>query len=52
LKNAKKAFLLVAGGAVQKLMMQLEKEQEILMHAADVLIDIFTMESACCVQKS
>lgn len=46
LKNAKKAFLLVAGGAVQKLMMQLEKEQEILMHAADVLIDIFAMESA------
>jgi hypothetical protein len=46
LKNAKKAFLLVAGGAVQKLMMQLEKEQEILMHASDVLIDIFTMESA------
>ncbi len=46
LKNAKKAFLLVAGGAVQKLMMQLEKEQEILMNAADVLMDIFTMESA------
>jgi len=46
LKNAKKAFLLVAGGAVQKLMMQLEKEQEILIHAADMLLDILNMESA------
>ncbi len=45
LKNAKKAFLLVAGGAVQKLMMGLEKEQEILIHAADVLMDILNMES-------
>lgn len=46
LKNAKKAFILVAGGAVQKLMMGLEKEQEIIMNAADVLIDIFAMESS------
>ena len=46
LKNAKKAFLLVVGGAVQKLMMGLEKEQEIIMHGADILIDIYTMESA------
>ena len=46
LKNAKKAFLLIAGGAIQKLMMQLEHEQEILMHAADVLLDIIQMESA------
>lgn len=46
LKNAKKAFILIAGGAVQKLMMKLEHEQEILMHAADVLMDILTMESA------
>jgi len=46
LKNAKKAFLLVAGGAVQKLMMDLDKEQEVIMHAADVLLDIFAMESA------
>jgi hypothetical protein len=46
LKNAKKAFLLVAGGAVQKLMMKLSEEQEILIHASDVLIDILAMESA------
>jgi hypothetical protein len=46
LKNAKKAFLLIAGGAVQKLMMKLEHEQEVLMHAADVLIDVIQMESA------
>ena len=45
LKNAKKAFILVAGGAVQKLMLGLEKEQEILMHASDMLIDILAMES-------
>ena len=45
LKNAKKAFLLVAGSAVQKLMMALDKEQEILMNASDMLIEILAMES-------
>jgi hypothetical protein len=45
LKNAKKAFLLVAGGAVQKLMMKLSEEQEILLHASDMLIDILALES-------
>lgn len=44
--NAKKGLLMVAGAAVQKLMMQLEEEQEILMNAADVMNDIFQMESA------
>jgi alkylation response protein AidB-like acyl-CoA dehydrogenase len=46
LKNAKKAFLLVAGSAVQKLMAKLESEQEVLIHAADMLIDVLNMESA------
>lgn len=46
LKNAKKAFLLVAGSAVQKLMMKLSEEQEILIHSADILIEILNMESA------
>ncbi|MEN9447111.1 MAG: hypothetical protein RJA25_401 [Bacteroidota bacterium] len=45
LKNAKKAFLLVAGGAVQKLMAKLKDEQEIIMNSADMLIQIYTAES-------
>ncbi|MEZ5012778.1 MAG: acyl-CoA dehydrogenase family protein [Chitinophagales bacterium] len=45
IRNMKKAFYLVAGAAVQKLMMQLKDEQEILMFAADVLIDIYLAES-------
>lgn len=44
-RNMKKAFLLVAGAAVQKLMMQLKDEQEILMAASDVLMEIFAAES-------
>ncbi|MEX2589373.1 MAG: acyl-CoA dehydrogenase family protein, partial [Chitinophagales bacterium] len=46
LKNAKKAFLMVAGAAVQKFMNKLDKQQEILMNASDVLMQIFTAESA------
>ncbi|HTL82767.1 MAG TPA: acyl-CoA dehydrogenase family protein [Bacteroidia bacterium] len=41
----KKAILMVAGAAVQKLMMQLAKEQEILMNVADMLIELYTCES-------
>jgi alkylation response protein AidB-like acyl-CoA dehydrogenase len=44
-KQFKKAVLLVAGAAVQKLMMQLEKEQEVLMHVADMIIATYTAES-------
>jgi alkylation response protein AidB-like acyl-CoA dehydrogenase len=43
--NFKKAVLLVAGAAVQKLMMQLAKEQEILMNIADIMIDLYIAES-------
>jgi alkylation response protein AidB-like acyl-CoA dehydrogenase len=43
--NFKKAVLLVAGAAVQKLMMQLAKEQEVLMSIADMMIELYVIES-------
>lgn len=45
LARLKKALLMVAGGAVQKLMMQLSKEEEILMNIADMAIEIYAAES-------
>jgi len=46
LSGLKKAFLLLAGSAVQKLMMKLKEEQEILINAADILAQIYILESA------
>lgn len=45
IKNYKKAILLVAGGAVQKLMATLSKEQEVLMNIADMAIETYVAES-------
>ncbi|MEE4241022.1 MAG: acyl-CoA dehydrogenase family protein [Desulfopila sp.] len=46
LKNMKTLFLILAGAGVQKFMDKLADEQEILMAAADIAIQIFALESA------
>jgi alkylation response protein AidB-like acyl-CoA dehydrogenase len=46
LKNLKTLFLILAGTAVQKYMTRLADEQEILLAAADMAIQIFAIESA------
>lgn len=43
--NLKKAILLASGAAVQKLMMKIENEQEVLMNLADMAIETFNAES-------
>jgi alkylation response protein AidB-like acyl-CoA dehydrogenase len=43
---SKKISLLVAGAAVQKYMMKLAEEQEILASISDMVIEVFAMESA------
>ena len=43
--NLKKAILMTAGAAVQKLMMRIEHEQEVLMNLADMAIETFNAES-------
>jgi alkylation response protein AidB-like acyl-CoA dehydrogenase len=43
--NLKKAILMTAGAAVQKLMKKIESEQEVLMNLADMAIETFNAES-------
>ncbi|MEY5042117.1 MAG: hypothetical protein RLZZ414_1676 [Bacteroidota bacterium] len=43
--NYKKAVLMVAGSAVQKLMTKLAEEQEIIMNVADMIINLYAAES-------
>ncbi|HEY9488146.1 MAG TPA: acyl-CoA dehydrogenase family protein, partial [Chryseosolibacter sp.] len=44
-ENLKKAGLMVAGAAVQKFMTKLSEEQELLMHLAEILIEVYVAES-------
>ena len=46
LAGAKKAFLLAAGAAMQKYREQLADQQEIVAALADIVIEIYAMESA------
>ncbi|MBU8906624.1 acyl-CoA dehydrogenase family protein [Desertibacillus haloalkaliphilus] len=45
LKMAKKIFLLVAGTGAQKYGKELQKEQELLVNVADIVSEIYAMES-------
>ena len=44
--NAKKIALMALGLAFQKFMTELEKQQEVLSGLADIIMDVFAMESA------
>lgn len=46
IRNLKKVALMIAGSAVQKFMMKLSHEQEILMNVADIITEVYVAESA------
>lgn len=45
LRNLKKVIFMIAGAAVQKFMQTLDQEQELLMNLADMLMQVYTLES-------
>ncbi|GGC11434.1 acyl-CoA dehydrogenase family protein [Dyadobacter sediminis] len=45
IRSLKKAVLMIAGAAVQKFMMKLSEEQEIIMNLADMIIETYVAES-------
>ncbi|WP_419211861.1 acyl-CoA dehydrogenase family protein [Maribacter sp. X9] len=46
LKRLKKVFLMVAGSAVQKFGPELDKHQQLMLAASDILIEVYMAESA------
>jgi alkylation response protein AidB-like acyl-CoA dehydrogenase len=46
IKNLKKVFLMVAGAGIQKFGPKIEEHQQLMLHAADILIEIYMAESA------
>lgn len=46
LANLKKVFLMVSGAALQKFMMDIEKQQHLLLNASEILNQIYMAESA------
>lgn len=46
LGKLKKSILMVAGKAVQKFAMEIEEEQQLLMNAADMIMEVYAAESA------
>jgi len=45
IENLKKAYLMVAGKAIQTYMMELEKHQQLILAAAEIMIEIYMAES-------
>ena len=46
IKKLKKVFLMVAGAGIQKFGPKIEEHQQLMLHAADILIEIYMAESA------
>jgi alkylation response protein AidB-like acyl-CoA dehydrogenase len=46
IKNLKKAFLMVSGKAIQTYMMELEQHQQLILAAAEIMIEIYMAESS------